>query len=78
MLTLAEVEEGHDGGFLVLWRVAFQDFSDEALILSCEFEGDGKVVVGGISVLKVAVSHVDWQLFGRYIRLKELRWRREE
>ena len=52
MLALAEIEERHDGGFFVLWRVAFDDFVDEAEIDVVEFEGDGWVVVGCIAVLE--------------------------
>lgn len=53
MLTLAEVEQGHDGGFLVLRRVSLEDLGYESLILRIEFEWDVRVVVGCVSVLEV-------------------------
>ena len=56
MLPLTEIKEGHDGGFLVLWRITFEDLFYEPLILWCEFEGDGGVIVVGISVLDEGVS----------------------
>ena len=40
VLALAEVKERHDGGFLVLWRVALEDFGDECLVDFVEGEGD--------------------------------------
>lgn len=45
MLTLAEVEEGHDGSLFVLRWIALEDLLDEALILGCEFELNRGVVV---------------------------------
>ena len=51
VLALAEVEEGHDGGFLVLGRVAFQDLGNEFFVGGVEFERDGRIVVWGIAVL---------------------------
>ena len=52
VLTLAEVEEGHDGGLLVLRRVALEDLGDDGLILGVELEGDVGVVVGRVAVLR--------------------------
>jgi hypothetical protein len=51
MLPLAEIKEGHNGSFLVLWWITFEDLFYEPLILWGEFEGDGGVIVVGISVL---------------------------
>lgn len=51
VLALAEVEERHDGGLLVLWRVSLEDFGNDGLILGGKFEGDRRVVIGGVSVL---------------------------
>lgn len=51
MLALAEVEEGHDGGLLVLGRVALEDLGDDGLVLGVELEGDIGVVVGRVAVL---------------------------
>jgi hypothetical protein len=52
VLTLPEIEDRHHGGFLVLWGVAFEDFLDELLVLRREFEGDGRIVFGGIAMLE--------------------------
>lgn len=52
VLALAEVEERHDGGLLVLWRVALEDLGDDGLILFGELEGDRGVVVGRVAMLK--------------------------
>jgi hypothetical protein len=51
VLALAEVEERHHGGFLVLRRVALEDLGDDGLVGGREFEGDVGVVVGGVAVL---------------------------
>lgn len=50
-LSLSQVEERHDGGFLVLGWVARQDLFDDGLVLGGELEGDGGVVFGGVAVL---------------------------
>lgn len=52
VLPLAEVEQRHDGGLLVLAGVAGQDFLDELLILGVELEGDVEVVLGCVAVLR--------------------------
>lgn len=52
VLALAEIEQGHNGGFLVLGRVARENFFDELLILSIEFEGNAGVILGAVAVLK--------------------------
>ena len=52
VLPLAEVEEGHHGGFFVLRGVAFEDFGDELLVDFVEFEGDGGIVFWGVAVLR--------------------------
>ena len=51
VLALAEVEQRHDGGLLVLGRVPLEDLGDDGLILGGELEGDVGVVVGGVAVL---------------------------
>jgi hypothetical protein len=51
MLSLSEVQQGHDGGLLVLAWVATEHFFDELLILLVELEGNREVVVGGIAML---------------------------
>ena len=52
MLALAEVEEWHDGCFLVLGWVAFEDFGDDLLVGGVEGEGEAGVVVFGVAVLE--------------------------
>ena len=56
MLALTEIEEGHDGRFLVLRWVAFEDFFYELFILRREFERDRQIVVVSISMLSKAIS----------------------
>lgn len=51
VLALAQVEQGHDGGLLVLGRVPLEDLGHERLILRVELKRDVRVVVGGVSVL---------------------------
>jgi hypothetical protein len=51
VLALAEIEQGHDSGLLVLRRVALEDLGDDRLILGVEFEGNVGVVIGGVAVL---------------------------
>lgn len=55
VLALAEVEDGHHGGLLVLGRVAGQDLLDHGIVLLAELEGDARIVVGGVAML-VSVS----------------------
>ena len=54
MLALAEVEERHHGGLLVLRRVPGDDLLDELLILRGELEGDFGVVFRRIAMLRGA------------------------
>lgn len=51
VLALPKVKDRHHGGFLVLGGVSTENGGDEFLILGGEFEGDGGVVGGGVSVL---------------------------
>lgn len=51
VLSLAEIEERHDGGLFVLRRVAGEDLFDELLILGVELEWDTEVVFWAITVL---------------------------
>ena len=52
VLSLAEVEQRHDGGLFGVWGVSGEDFLHELLIDGVEFEGNVEVVVRGISVLE--------------------------
>jgi len=40
VLSLAQVEEGHDSCFFVLRGIAFKDLGDELLVDGIELEGD--------------------------------------
>ena len=51
VLALAEVEQGHDGGLLVLRRVPLQDLRDHRLVRRAELERDLRVVVARVPVL---------------------------
>jgi len=51
VLPLAEVEQGHYGSLLVLWRVTFKDLRDELLADGIELERDRWVVPWGIAML---------------------------
>lgn len=51
VLALTEIQQWHDGGFLVLAWVSGEDFLDETLVDLVEFERDVGVVVGCIAVL---------------------------
>jgi len=51
VLALAQVQQGHDGGLLVLGRVALEDLIDEFEVLLVELEGDVGVVVRFVAVL---------------------------
>lgn len=51
VLALAEIEQGHDGGLLVLRRVALDDLLNDLFIFGRELEGDVGVVVGGVAML---------------------------
>jgi hypothetical protein len=59
VLTLAEVQERHYGGFFVLWGVALCDFVDEFEVDFIEFEGEGRVVDFGVTVLD-DVRKIGW------------------
>lgn len=52
MLALAEVEEGHNGGLLVLRRVPLENLGDDGLVLLVELEGDVGIVVRSVAVLE--------------------------
>ena len=56
VLALAKVEQGHDGGLLVLRGVAGDNLLDEFLILLREFERDRSVVLWRIAVLRGALA----------------------
>lgn len=51
VLALAQVEKRHHGGFLVLRRVALEDFGDELLVDGIELKGNFRVILWCISVL---------------------------
>lgn len=51
MLSLSQIEDGHNSRLLVLGRVAFEDLIDELVVLLGELEGDVRIIFGGISML---------------------------
>jgi len=51
MLSLSEVQDRHHGRFLVLGRVALEDFFNELVVLLRELERDVRIVLRGVSVL---------------------------
>jgi hypothetical protein len=51
VLTLAEIQKGHDGALLVLGRVALEDLIDKLEVLVGKLEGDGRVVGRLVAVL---------------------------
>lgn len=55
MLALTEVKQRHHGGFLILRRVAFENFGNKFLICVIEFEGDGGIIDRRVSVLGEAI-----------------------
>ena len=57
VLTLAEIEERHNGGLLVVGGVSRDNLLDELLILFGELERDRRVVLRAVAVLR-AVSAV--------------------
>jgi hypothetical protein len=61
VLALAEIEKGHDGGLLVLRRVALEDLGNDGLVLLVELEGEIRVVVVGVAVLSTHVSQCQLQ-----------------
>jgi hypothetical protein len=58
VLALSEVEDGHDGGLLVLRGVALEDLCDDLLVLGGELEGDVGVVLRSITVLQETLSAI--------------------
>jgi hypothetical protein len=51
MLSLTKVEKGHDCCFFVLWRISFEDFLDDCIVLFCKFKRDGRVVLRCVAML---------------------------
>lgn len=63
VLALAEVEQRHHRRLFVLWWVAFEDLIDESQVGFVEFEGDGGVVIRGVSVLYASLCQSRTVLF---------------
>jgi hypothetical protein len=55
VLALAKVKKRHDGGLLVLGRVALEDLIGEGEVLLGKLERETRVVVGGVAVLSEAI-----------------------
>lgn len=58
MLALAEIEEGHYGGFFILWRITFQDLGDQFVVYVVEFEGNFGVIAGRVAMLEDSASRL--------------------
>lgn len=56
VLTLAQVQQRHDGRLLVLRGVPLEDLGDDSLVLRGELEGDVGVVLGGVAVLGLSLA----------------------
>lgn len=52
MLALAEVQQRHDRGLLVLRGIPFEDFVDDFQVFCAELERDAGVIVGFVAVLE--------------------------
>lgn len=66
VLALAQIEQRHDGGLLVLAGVAGEDLLDELLILLVELEGYRGIVLGSVSVLQAEVASARWHWASGY------------
>ena len=55
MLTLAEIKEGHYGGFLVLGWISFEDFGNELTVDVIKGEGYRWIILGGVTMLQEAL-----------------------
>jgi len=64
VLSLAEIEEWHDGGLFVLRWVSGEDLLDELLILGVEFERDVEVVFWVVTVLRTSLASCEISLVG--------------
>lgn len=51
MLALAEIQQRHDRGLLILRWIALQDLIDEPLVLRSEVERDARVVLWCVAML---------------------------
>lgn len=63
VLALAKVEQGHDGGLLVLRRVALEDLIGEFEVLVGKLEREGRVVVRLVAVLLDRGTVSTWNFF---------------
>jgi hypothetical protein len=51
MLPLAEIEQGHYSGLLVLWRITFEDLGNELLTDGIELEWDFWIIFWRVAML---------------------------
>ena len=51
MLSLPEIQDGHNSRLFVLGRVSFEDLVDELVVLLGELEGNVGIVLGRVSML---------------------------
>jgi hypothetical protein len=54
-LSLAEIKKGHNGGLLVLRRIALHDFLNSLLVGIIECKRDARIVLSCVAVLKIKI-----------------------
>lgn len=52
MLSLSQIQNGHDSRLLVLWWIALEDLVDELVILVVELEGDFGIIDRRVAMLQ--------------------------
>lgn len=60
MLALTKIKQRHDGGLLVLGRVALEDLIGECEVLLGKLERESRVVVRGVAVLFEVIIVSTW------------------
>lgn len=66
VLPLSEVEDGHDGGFLVLRGVSAENLLDELIVLWRKLKGDRGIIDGRVAMLH-ARSATQWGVGGEVV-----------
>lgn len=73
MLTLAQIQNGHNRSFLVLGRIALEDLGDDLIVFLGESEGKTGIVIGGVAML-IELLGLCNQLGVADVRLGGSRW----
>jgi len=74
VLTLSQIQNWHNGSFLVLGRVSLEDLGDDLVVFLGELEGDAGIIFGGVAML-VELLVLCIQLGSSYVQLEGHRWR---